>query len=82
MKSAVVLPHSCGAGGMTPPIDPLSKKTKSGSVPTPQVATRAPKFVQGVPKPPPGFLQADSEFDCTVRSFHPHWPFGVKSIRA
>jgi hypothetical protein len=28
-------------------------------------------------KPPPGFCQAAPEFDCTVRSVQPHWPFGL-----
>ena len=47
----------------------------------PQIEPRLPQLGQ-TPKPPPGFCQAASEFDCTVRSVKPHCPPALKSMFA
>src|SRR5688572_19869366 len=73
---------SLGVQPPPPPMVPLSRKPRSGSVPTRQVPARGIQSAQGVPKPPPGLRQAEGLFDWTVRSVQPHCPPVAKSMLA
>ena len=55
----------CRSGGRPDPGTPAS---------IPHVVPRGAPGRAAVAKPPPGFCQAASAFDCTVRSVQPHWP--------
>jgi hypothetical protein len=40
------------------------------------------QVTQPVSNPSPGFRKTAPECDCTDLTVQPHWPYGVKSIRA
>jgi hypothetical protein len=60
----------------------MSTKSWSGDVVATQVVFSTQPLPPGHAKPPPGFSNAAPLFDCTVRSVHPHCPFGVKFMFA